>query len=52
MQVHYGESVKLVGSAAELGGWDIGVAPELTWSDGDLWTISVELSPGDVHFKV
>ena len=52
MQVHYGETVKLVGSAAELGGWDVGAAPQLTWSDGDWWTTNVELSPGDVHFKV
>jgi Starch binding domain len=52
MQVHYGETVKLVGSPAELGSWNVGAAPELTWSDGDMWTASVDLAPGDVHFKV
>jgi Starch binding domain len=52
MQVHYGETVKLVGSPAELGSWNVGAAPELTWSDGDIWTTSVDLAPGDVHFKV
>lgn len=30
----------------------MGAAPELTWSDGDIWTTSVDLAPGDVHFKV
>lgn len=51
-QVNYGETIKLVGSAPELGGWDIGAAPELAWSDGDVWTTTLELPPGDVHFKV
>lgn len=51
-QVHFGETVKLVGSSRELGGWDTGAAPELAWTDGDVWTTTVELPPGDVHFKV
>lgn len=53
LQVHYGDSVKLVGSAPELGDWDLDRAPELSWGDGDVWTTSVELPPGsEVHFKV
>ena len=52
-QVNYGESVKLVGSSPELGDWDVDRAPELSWTEGDVWTTSVELAPGsDVHFKV
>ena len=52
VQVHYGETIKLVGSPAELGSWNVGAAPELTWSDGDIWTAKFDLAPGDVHFKV
>lgn len=53
MQVNYGESLKLVGSGSELGDWNVEAAPEMQWTDGDVWVADVEL-PADqeVHFKV
>lgn len=42
-----------MGSAPELGEWDLNRAPELSWGDGDVWSTSVSLPPGsEVHFKV
>ena len=45
--------MKLAGSSPELGEWDLDRAPELSWSDGNVWRGDVELPAGsDVHFKV
>lgn len=53
MQVNYGESVKLVGSGSALGDWDVSAAPEMRWTDGDVWVAELELpAEEDVHFKV
>ncbi len=53
MQVNYGESLKLVGSGSELGDWNVEAAPEMQWTDGDVWVADVELpADQDVHFKV
>jgi len=51
-QVNYGESVKLVGSGSALGDWDVSAAPEMRWTDGDVWVAELELpAEEDVHFK-
>lgn len=34
------------GSAAQLGGWDLGKALKMTWSEGDRWRASVALPAG------
>lgn len=53
LQVEFGDIIKLVGDAPELGEWDVDRAPELSWSDGDFWKADVELPPSsEVRFKV
>lgn len=53
LQVSFGESHKLVGGHPALGDWDIGNAPQMQWSDGNIWTLEVQLEEGsDLEFKV
>lgn len=37
-QVAYGEHIRLVGNSSEFGSWELEGAPELTWTEGDIWT--------------
>lgn len=46
VQVPFGQQLVLVGDAPQLGAWDLGAAPLLSWSDGDVWHCSVELPAG------
>ncbi len=48
----FGEVMKVVGNAEELGAWDASAAPPLTWNSGDNWTGEVRLPPGTLEFKV
>lgn len=48
-RTNFGQSVKLIGSHAKLGSWDLGKALELTWSEGDRWIATVELPAGGVY---
>jgi len=48
----FGEYLKVVGGPAELGAWDAGAAPALTWGEGDVWTATLELPAGEHEFKV
>lgn len=48
----FGEYLKVVGGPVELGAWDAGAAPALTWGDGDVWTATLELPAGTHEFKV
>lgn len=51
-QVNFGQSLVLVGSAEELGGWQLEHAPGMTWTEGDVWTATVELPAGaHVEYK-
>lgn len=50
-QVQFGEIVKVVGQGPQLGKWDVSKAPAMEWSDGDEWTLQVELFPGLTDFK-
>jgi len=50
LKVKFGQHLRVVGSAPELGGWNPASAPELSWNDGDVWTGSVALA-GDAAFK-
>jgi hypothetical protein len=47
-----GESWKVVGPAAELGRWSPDLARRMTWGEGDVWTATVKLAPGEHEFKV
>lgn len=52
VQVSYGEHIRLVGSASQLGGWEVDQAPEMQWSEGNVWNVTVDLPVGqDIHFK-
>ena len=36
-----------------LGDWDTGSAPAMTWNDGHVWTLEVDLPQGsELQFKV
>lgn len=53
MQVEFGESLRLVGSDSVLGSWDVAQGPALRWSDGDVWTLDLEVPAGQqLSFKV
>ncbi|PNW79451.1 hypothetical protein CHLRE_09g415600v5 [Chlamydomonas reinhardtii] len=45
----YGQSVKIIGSHAKLGNWDINKALVLSWTDGDRWVATIELPAGSVY---
>ena len=52
-QVGFGETHKLVGGHPALGNWDVGSAPAMNWSDGNVWTVYIQLPVGaEVEFKV
>lgn len=52
LQVAYGESHKIVGGHPSLGSWDVGSAPTMKWSDGDVWTLVVDYPAGQkLEFK-
>ncbi len=38
--------MKIVGSSQELGAWDIGAAPDMSWTDGHIWALDLELTDG------
>jgi hypothetical protein len=40
---NWGQHLCLVGSAEPLGSWDIDQGVTMQWSDGDLWSVDVEL---------
>jgi hypothetical protein len=44
--------LQVVGGPPELGAWDAGAAPALTWGEGDVWTATLELPAGEHEFKV
>ena len=42
----FGEHVRVVGADKALGGWEVGSAPEMRWSDGHRWSLDLELPEG------
>lgn len=49
--VKFGEVLKVVGGAPQLGDWDAAAAPAMRWSDGDNWTLEADLEPQSCSFK-
>lgn len=39
---NFGQNLRLVGSGAPLGDWDVSSAAAMTWSDGDVWKADLE----------
>ena len=49
----FGQVLKVVGSNPEVGAWDLDAAPMLTWSEGDNWSLDLEVpSDSTLSFKV
>lgn len=52
-ELDFGQVHALVGSHPALGNWDLGSAPQMTWSEGHVWYAELELPPATtVEFKV
>lgn len=51
-RLEFGQVLKVVGGAPELGGWDCGRAPAMAWGPGDAWELTLELPEGRHEFKV
>ncbi len=43
----FGEHLRVVGSHEALGGWEVGRAPALEWSEGHVWTATLDLPAGE-----
>ena len=51
-QLNFGEVHKIVGGHPALGGWDPSAAPEMRWTDGDVWTLDIDVQPNEgLDFK-
>ncbi|WIA18038.1 hypothetical protein OEZ85_009520 [Tetradesmus obliquus] len=48
----FGQQLKVVGGAPELGEWDLARAPAMTWNEGHSWTLTAFLPPGTYPFKL
>lgn len=52
VQVAFGEHLRVVGSAEGLGAWNVEAAPVMTWGEGDVWSVTVDLPAGtEAAFK-
>lgn len=45
-RAEWGQRLKVVGSHDNLGSWGLDGAPELKWSEGDMWHCMVDLPAG------
>jgi len=53
VQVAYGEAHRIVGGHPSLGNWNVDAAPQMSWSEGDVWTLDINVPEGtDLEFKV
>lgn len=48
----FGEHLRLVGSAEQLGSWDPAAGLTLEWAEGDNWSAEAALPEGAIEFKV
>lgn len=49
----FGQNLKVVGNISTLGGWEVDQAPEMTWSEGDVWMATLDLpEDASVEFKL
>lgn len=51
-QLPFGQLLKLVGGHHALGEWEVADAPAMTWSEGDVWQLVLDLPAGEHEFKV
>ncbi len=53
MQAAFGESLKVVGSNEAVGAWDITSAPDMSWTDGNVWALDLDLpEQSDFEYKI
>jgi len=51
-QVEFGSELFVTGSAYGMGQWDVQFAPTMTWTEGHVWSCSVDIPENtDVEFK-
>ena len=51
-QVAFGETHKIVGGHPSIGDWNVDAAPAMNWSDGDVWSLDVNVPSGTgLEFK-
>lgn len=50
-ELDFGDGVRLVGSAPELGNWDPDHGLVLEWREGHNWAALAQLPPGEFKFK-
>ena len=48
-RAEFGQRIRVVGSCSSLGNWDMPSSPELQWSAGHLWQVTIHLPRGTVH---
>ncbi len=52
-QVKFGASLKAVGDGPALGTWDVNKGASLNWSEGHVWSVTLDLPLGEkARFKV
>ncbi|KAL4423461.1 hypothetical protein ABPG77_005413 [Micractinium sp. CCAP 211/92] len=51
-KLKYGQVLKLVGGAPQMGGWDCASAPAMKWGAGDRWMLTLEIPQGHHEYKV
>ena len=53
LKINFGEHLKIVGSDSTLGSWCVNDAPQMEWTEGDIWSLSLELPQGfESEFKL
>lgn len=51
-QLPFGDHLRLVGNAPALGNWKVDTAPRLEWSEGNVWTVTLDCVPlKPIEFK-
>ena len=51
--LEFGQVLKVVGDATEVGAWNLSAAPLLNWSEGDVWSVELQLpAASKLAFKV
>eukprot|EP00919_Chromeraceae_sp_WS-2016_P067775 GHVR01160353.1.p1 GENE.GHVR01160353.1~~GHVR01160353.1.p1 ORF type:complete len:170 (+),score=38.64 GHVR01160353.1:289-798(+) len=48
---NYGEDLFILGSSNEFGNWDVSKVVPLVWGKGDMWNVSLCVSPGTYEYK-
>jgi hypothetical protein len=50
MQADFGQSLRVLGSSRQLGGWSLQSGMPMEWTSGDIWTCETDLPAGQVSW--